>query len=387
LPEGLVDRIAVYTPHDGGAIPRRYRYRADGTPLIDPAELERHYVAARDWGANAVAEHVASALGLRSYACCRIARVLLDFNRFPGSTPVNNDEPLESLAIGRLYDDALEHDEKSELLTTCYDPISEAIERVLAPSLIGIAIHSYDETHASKTRRADLSLVSLPLSYQRESRLTWGVFDPMYPDHLAESTCSRILRDRVSLNLERSGFRVTHNHPYPVPDGSIEMRAQVWHFFRYLRQSFEEAYPATIGAPAYEAVWTMLLDTNLRLAEADAMRSVLHRFRRVPEERRAELSAALDAYRHVRRHRRESGVVTEFRRSPDRPSNLGIEVRKDLLCTFDPETGRPERPDAAQRETAQRIASAIAGAITTYIDTDRPTYERTALARPRGPVS
>ncbi len=372
------DRVAIYTPHDGGSIPARYYFEADGkTPRVDPAALQARYVAMRDWGANAVAKRLAAALGLRHYARCKIARVLLDFNRFPGSTPVNNSEPLESLAIGRIYSDTLDHDDKIELLDTYYDQISASIEGLLAGGLIGIAIHTYDETHASKTKRADLSLISLPLSYQRESRLTYGVFDPMYPDHLAESTCSRILRDRVSLNLERSNFRVTHNHPYPVPDGSIEMRAQVWHFFRFLRERFERAHPDTVPLPAYASVWTLLLDTNLRLAEADALRSFLHRFRRISEQNRARLNEAVRAYRHVRTFLHESGVVGDYRRSPERPSSLGIEIRKDLVCSLDPVTGHPRRPNAAQRRTAERIADAIAGAIATYIDTDRPVYEKT----------
>ncbi len=249
------------------------------------------------------------------------------------------------------------------------------MEKLFAGSLIGISIHTYDEEHASATKRADLSLISLPLSYQRESRLSYGVFDPMYPDHLAESTCSRILRDRVSLNLERAGFRVTHNHPYPVPDGGIEIRAQVWHFFRHLRKRFEAEHPETRGDGPYEAVWTMLLDTNLRLAEAEALRSFLHRFRRISPQDRASFNAALEAYRHVKRFLIEHDVETDYRRHPERPSSLGIEIRKDLVCTFDPETGLPEKPNEAQKQTVREIAQAIAQAIATYIYTDRPAYQ------------
>ena len=175
VPDDLVDRIAVYTPHDGGAIPDRFYFHPDGRPRIDPDVLQARYTKMRDWGANLVAEHLAATLGLRHYGRCRIARVLLDFNRFPGSTPANNEDPLESLAIGRIYAKVLDHDGKTALLESCYDPISEGIEDMLADSLIGIAIHTYDETHASNTKRADLSLISLPLSYQRESRLTYGV--------------------------------------------------------------------------------------------------------------------------------------------------------------------------------------------------------------------
>ncbi|HHH28721.1 MAG TPA: hypothetical protein ENK57_10310 [Polyangiaceae bacterium] len=179
---------------------------------------------------------------------------------------------------------------------------------------------------------------------------------------------------------------MTHNHPYPVPDGSIEMRAQVWHFFRFLRRRFELLHPETIGVIAYESVWTMLLDTNLRLAEADALRGFIHRFRRIREQNRLALAASLAAYRHVRTFLNESDVVTEFRRSPDRPSSLGIEIRKDLVCSFDPVSGQPQRPNAEQRATAARIADAIAGAIATYIDTDRPVYEKAAREMPLAPM-
>ncbi|MCB9598538.1 MAG: N-formylglutamate amidohydrolase [Sandaracinaceae bacterium] len=387
LPPGVSERIAIYTPHDGGAIPARFYFRPDGvTPRVEPTRLVEQHVSMRDWGANLVAEELARTLGLASYARCKLARVLLDFNRFPGRTAVDGGEPLETLAIGRIFANVLRHDEATALLESYYDPISEGIEAFFADSLVGIAIHTYDETHASRTKRADLSIISLPLSYQRDARLTYGVFDPMYPDHLAESTCSRILRDRISLNLERSGFRVTHNHPYPIPDGGIEMRAQVWHFFRFLQQQFSKDHPDTIGRPDYETVWTMLLDTNLRLAEADALRGYIHRFRRVRPDERAPFQAALEAYQHIQRYLETSDAVTDFRRSPDRPSSLGIEIRKDLLCSFDPETGIPKRPDAEQLETARHIARAIAGAIATYIDTDRRVYEEVGRDKPLAPL-
>ena len=145
-----------------------------------------------------------------------------------------------------------------------------------------------------------------------------------------------------------------------------------------MKRRFEEAHADTVGKPGYERVWTMLLDTNLRLQEAEELRSYLHRFRRVYGARRAELGQALEAYRHVRRYVEESDVVMDYRRNAERPSSLGIEIRKDLVCTFDPETGVPHEPGPEQIETARKIASAIAGAVATYIDTDRPVYARAA---------
>ncbi len=373
LPKEFRDRALIYTPHDGAAIPRRFRYREDGTPIIDPDVLERQHVRTRDWGSNLVASHLAAALGVGGYARCRIARVLLDFNRFPGSTPQGVVDPLDRLAIGQLYSQALDHQQKTDLLEGYYDTISSAMEAHLDTRLINIAVHSYDEVHASATKRAHVSLISLPRSYQRDACMTFGVFDPLYPDDLAESTCSRILRDRISLNLERTGFRVVHNHPYLLPDGSIELRAQVWFFFRYLRRAFEAEHPGTREDPAYKQVWTMLLDTNLRLGEAEASRSFIHRFRKVSANAQTRLAPALEAYAKVRNFVNESDIVTSYRRSPDRPSSLGVEVRKDLVCTFDPKTGMPRKPTPEQRETARQIAEAMAGAISTFIETDR-TY-------------
>ena len=375
LPEPLRSSVAVYAVHDGQSIPKRFRLTEDGTPLVDPAELEREFVRMRDWGANVVARELTAALGAPYFLTSRIARVLLDFNRFPGSTPSSNRDPLDALAISPLFGQALDHHQKTDLLQSFYDPISNALDAFVADRLIGISIHTYDEEHRSQNKRAHVSIINLALSYQRDAQLPYGVFDPMYPDHLAESTCSRILRDRMSLNLERSGFRVTHNHPYALPDGSIEMRAQVWQFFRFLRQRFEQEFPETVGNPAYERVFTMLMDTNLRLAEAEEMRGFLHRFRKVSEERRPVLLAAYDAYKHIENYLEHSTFVRDFRRSPRRPSSVGIEVRKDLVCSFDEDTGRPLPTSPEQRRVARQIAQAIAGSISTYFATDREVYE------------
>ena len=103
------------------------------------------------------------------------------------------------MAISNPYNEALNHTEKTRLLTDYYDRISDLIEAKITGHRISIAVHTYDEHNPSATRRPDLSLVSVPATYQRESRMPIGLFDPMYPDRLAESTCNRVLRDRISL--------------------------------------------------------------------------------------------------------------------------------------------------------------------------------------------
>ena len=371
LPEDVRGRVLIHTVHDGDALPQRYLVRPDGTPRVDRVDFERRYVAERDWGANLVAKHLAAALGLRGFARCRVARVLLDFNRFPGNTPPGNRDPLERLAINDPFSTILDHQEKLEVLDI-YDRISDLIEqRWLTGNLIMLGIHTYDERNPSQTTRPDLSMVTCSASYLRESKMPYGVFDPLYPDVLGESTCSRILRDRISLDLERAGLRVLHNHPYALPEGSIEVRGQVWYFFDYLRRRYTEAFPDTFDCAAHRMVWTMLLNTNLRLHESETLRGFLHRFRRIPRGEVERYQAAQVAYDRVRAYLEQSDVLTQYRRSPERPSCLAMEVRKDLVCELDPATGRPRPLTEANNDRAARIGTIIAASIRTYFEEDR----------------
>jgi hypothetical protein len=373
VPAEFRDRLLLHTIHDGAHVPPQFVFDAAGKPLVDMEALERRYIAERDWGANLVASKIASAMGVAGYARCRIARVLLDFNRFPGSTPHDGEGvlPLQRLAINHPFSDVLSHTRKVELLEEYYDRISDYIEtHLLQHKLIMIAVHTYDEHNPTRTRRPHLSLLNKVLNYQVESRMPFGVFDPMYPDILGESTCSRILRDRISLNLERNGFRVSHNHPYPIPEGAMEVRAQVWYFFAYLRLRFEEVFSDTRKDPAYQLVWLMLLNTNLRLAEAEALRSYLHRYRRIFGAEKTKFEDARVAYEMISQFLDNSNVIMDFRGSPERPSSLGLEVRKDLVCSFDAD-GRPLPASEEQIEIATLIGNTIAEAIAIFFETDR----------------
>ena len=372
VPPEYRDRILVHTVHDGEYIPPSYYYDERGKPRIDRKKLEPQFIAERDWGADLVAHRIAAAMGLPGYARCRVARLLLDFNRFPGSSYHDQGvHSLERLAIHSPFSEVLSHAEKVKLLEEYYDGISDYLEtKLINNTLIMIAVHTYDEHNPTKTRRPHLSLINSVLNYTRESRMPYGVFDPMYPDVLGESTCSRILRDRISLNLERNAFRVSHNHPYPLPEGSMEVRAQVWFFFDFLRRRFEEEFPDTKEDPHFKIVWTMLLNTNLRLQEAETLRSHLHRYRRVPRNQQQRFRKAREAYERVEGFLQKSDVVTQFRRSRERPSSFGLEVRKDLVCSFDKNTGRPLPMTPQQRDHATLIGNVIANAITIYFETD-----------------
>lgn len=372
IPDALRRRILVQTVHDGECIPERFIRNAQGELIVDPELLERRFVWERDWGADLVARNIAEAVGLEGYARVRLARVLMDFNRFPGATPHDTGAfSLQRLAISYPYTQWLDHGQKTEVLEHFYDEISTRMERELVrDKLIMITVHTYDERNPSSTRRPQLSILNRVLGYQRESRMPYGIFDPMYPDVLGESTCSRVLRDRMSLSLERHQFRVSHNYPYALPAGCLEVRAQVWLFFRYLRDRYEEAHPESRRDPAYERVWRMLMNTNLRAQPGATLSGYLHRFTRVRPEERASFDAAASAYARIERFLSDGATLRDFRRSRDRPSSLGLEVRKDLVCTLDAHgLPRPRTPE--QTERAQLIGRVIAGAIATFFDTDR----------------
>jgi hypothetical protein len=365
-PAPLRSQLIIDTVHDGSMIPSEILSTPGIQKLADSGALYTGFVAERDWGANMFASDLARSLGLDRYYRVNVARVIMDFNRFPGSTHPGT-HPLERMAINAPVSEVLGHDSKAKILETYYDEISARMESALSSKLIKLAIHTYDEHNVTLTQRPEISILSRSHSYQSNSRMPFGHFDPMYPDVLAESSASRVLRDRIALTLERAGLVVEHNYPYCLPDGSIEIRAQVWYFFRHLQEMFEGAHPETKTNAAYRSVWTLLLNTNLRDAYSETLFSFLHRFRKPPEDRFKEFTAADRAYEHISSFLSDRpGLVDAYRNSSLRPSTLSIEIRKDLLWRF--EDGRPVEP---LRENSRRLARRLAEAVATYLAEDR----------------
>ena len=173
----------------------------------------------------------------------------------------------------------------------------------------------------------------------------------------------------ISLTLEKNRIPVAHNYPYLLPEGSTEVRHLVWRFFSWLQQRFEDVYPETIGDPAYNRVWEMLQDTNLRSAQAGELRSVIHMHRRPPLETTGLYEYIIDAYRNIHFFVSQDNkkIVTEYRNSQERCMSLGIEVRKDLVWRFDKD-GIPIEP---QPDFALKISKKIAKAISIYMLEDR----------------
>lgn len=376
IPAAFRDRIMVDAIHDGDLIPPEFLIDHRGRP-IDPALFRSHYELDRDWGAGLVAARLAGALGLPGWYKVNVARVLMDYGRFPGITTAGADY-LRRFAINYPFSGWMSHDQKRRLLEDYYDRCSNRMDAAVHGKLIKIACHTYDRHNASGTVRPHVSLVTRSLAYQTDSRMPTGVFDPLYPDFLAEFTADRILTDRISLDLEKGGIPVAHNYPYCLPEGSIEVRAQVWYFFAYVRERFEKAYPDTINDPAFHMVWNMLLDTNLRSTDSDALRSYLHLYRQPPQAREEEFRHARIAYERVKSfiEADDRRLVQDYRYWDERPSTLGVEVRKDLVWEF----SGAERPVRPRREVAWRIAEGIAAAVLHYLRVDRPERVSRALA-------
>ncbi len=360
-------RLLVHTVHDGTTIPSFVLESKGVQELKRDGTLWQLYARERDWGANLVAAELAHALGLEGYYRVNTARAVLDFNRFPGESPAD-DHALDRMALTPPLSHLLTHQQKRALLEDYYDAISELMERVLADKLISLAIHTYDRHNSTQTQRPTISLLTCARSYQRSSRLPYNTFDPLFPDELTESSSNRLLRDRLALTAEKAGLDVSHNYPYCLPDGSLEVRSQPWLFFREVRRQLVHEHPALERDPAFGRVFEMLLDTNLRLADAEALAGYLRRFRRAPVGREADFQAAARAYDQLRAFLVDRpGFVEEYRRSPERTSALSVEVRKDLVWEFD----RRGQPVAARPAQARDIAQTLALGIAEYLKRDR----------------
>ncbi|MCA9688155.1 MAG: N-formylglutamate amidohydrolase [Nannocystaceae bacterium] len=359
-------RVVVDAIHDGDVIPSEFLVDADGRPIEERAFLH-HYAIERDWGASLVADALARHLALGGHFRVELARVVMDFGRFPGITPKDCDH-LGRRAINYPFSGLLDHTQKRRILAHYYDTISDQLDQAVSRAEVKIAIHTYDAHNPSGTLRPPISILTRCVGYQVRGEMPLGVFDPLFPDLLGEFTADRILRDRISLTLERAGLSTEHNYPYLLPDGSVEVRSQVWNFFRSLRAAYEDESPETREDPAHEMVWRMLLDTNLRSSASEALRSYLHAFRRVSVDREQEFEAARDAYERISAFlQRGDGVFArEYRHSPSRPSALGVEIRKDLIYDLD-ERGYPR---ASRPEVVEEIAALIARAVHTYFTLD-----------------
>ncbi|MEM6454339.1 MAG: hypothetical protein AAF772_04520 [Acidobacteriota bacterium] len=378
-------RALVFTIHDGDQIPRALLGRDADAVLVRPDVLGT-YFHERDWGANLVARCLAEVLDLGGYLRVNLARVLLDFGRFPTSLDGDAAYLLRSAIYPPLRDvltDAARH----RLITHHYDEISRALTGRFLGKILAIDVHTYDPVGRNGIRRPEVSLVTRSMGYQRYGQLPRRLFDPLFPAALCEDTCHPALSCGIVADLARSGRYATLNYPYVMPEGSVEVRALVWFFFRHVREAFEHSCPETVGQKPYEIVWDMLLDVTQRLARAAALRGFLHAYLAPPPGVEQLFADARDAYATIAAfvHRHHGVLVNDYRHALNRLGCLGVEVRKDLLVDLDP-AKRRLRLRADAEETARQIAGEMARSIRQHLDDAAqapPLLSRVGLADAR----
>ena len=375
-PEALRSRIAIDVIHDGNWIPRSFT-SSDPSHILHPTRLHDPFVTERDWGAECVASCLASALHTPGYTRVNTARVLLDFGRFPGTSRVGADH-MNRFAITHPFSEHLSHKQVQDLLENHYDVISAGMDETSRDKLLKVAIHTYDARKPGRSRRPAVSVLTRFHGLTDTPGNPIRLFDAACPAEIVEMTTDPILRSRILLHLEEAAIYAAENYPYTLPEGSVEVRAMVWFFFRHVQKLFVERTPHLHHGPAAERVWNMLMDTNLRSADSYTLRGFLHMYRRPATEDEVLFAEARDYYAEVTRFISEyrEALVRDWLQSVERPSSLILEVRKDLV--FDYEGGQPIGPRV---DDAKYLARVFAAAIQQYLVEDRPAREEALAAQ------
>lgn len=360
------ERIVVDTIHAGDAVPERYLKH------FEKPESKNWHAREKDWGANYVAAKLAEKLNLRGFYKVQIARSLLDFGRFPGCTSPEKkmfmERHMNRLSINPPFTQLLNYEEKKLLLRE-YDTISDKFEEIVPKATLQIGIHTYDkenptysEDQLTGTVRPLASVIYRSLAYQMRTHMPYGLFDPLFPDELSEFTADPVLIDLISLELQRADIRVAHNFPYSFPSGSVEVRAQIWTFFQYLKEIFTKENPDTKEIDSYKNIWRMFLDTNLRDGDSEIYRSFIHKYRTPPKGYEQKCSEALAAYHDVQGflQKNELKILNDYRNDKSRFNSIAIEVRKDFIWDFE-EMGPID-------ENVEKVATHFANAINTYFE-------------------
>ncbi len=371
------ERCLVYTIHDGREIPADL-LGTGAHALLQRREVRHAYRTERDWGANLVAGYLARNLGLGGYVKVRLARVLLDFGRLPGSSPAGVAH-LARKAIFPPVGPMLTGKTINRVLKRCYGDLEAEMTRRLADKALSIAIHTYDPLDADGKLRPELSLISGFTGDERparECRATASpgarsAYDPLFPMDLREISCDPALSRRVISNLERGGREVALNRPYDLHEGSVELRAQGRFFFRYLRRRFREAFSEAGESASHRWAWAMLADVAQRSPASRVLDGYVHGSRPAPAGLEWACAGGRRAYREIAgflaAHRAE--LLRDYSFVHDRPSTLAIEVRKDLLCELD-NSGAVAGPRLDAQHVARDLARRLAIAVAAYVRRD-----------------
>ncbi|MCI0562708.1 MAG: hypothetical protein MN733_29865 [Nitrososphaera sp.] len=346
--------IMVDVIHDGWVIPEPI-YQG----FTDTEAIQLAFIKERDWGAHKVAKELARHLGLRGYYIVPLARVVMDYGRFP--QPVYQYQARTSLdgffnrtSFNSPVADQITGEEKEKILSAYYDRVSESFEALLPTKLIKLAIHTYDERNIIGTPRAPVGLLTVPKHYQDESCIPSGAFDPLFPDTLGEFTASRRLTYELAVRLEDTGFSTALNLPYTLPTGSVEVRSQVWSFMCWLQKNFEASHLPKSDQERHslDQIWKMLKNTNARRPTTLLYRKCLNAN---SEEVKQLLPEGMrQAYNWVHRFLADNfeDLVLNYKFSSRRLNSIAIEVRKDL---------------AREPATVTRIAQPLAIGLRRYL--------------------
>lgn len=359
---GADDPITVFSIHDGDRIPRG-PLGPQAAVIATRPEIQSAFLRERDWGADLVAQHLAEALGLGGRLRVDLARVVLDFGRFPGVSEATEGY-LSRRALSPPIADLITQKAKHRLITGYYDRMALAFARQTAAARISVGVHTFDRPGEGTAAGGTLELVTRPLQYPQGE----GVrsFDPLFPDVLCGPTCNRSFV--LQTVLDRAPYLHGLDHSYDMPEGSVEIRLQAWRYFRFLRKQFIAAHPETRDREGHQRVWSMLLDITRRTSDGELLRGYLHDYRDAPSGQRALFAEARRAYLEIARHLdlHENDLVHGYRFSTERPSCIAIEVRRDLLVDVDAETGTVvPRPDAAAK--AAEVAALAAPVIQEHL--------------------
>ena len=216
--------IALCTIHDGHRVPACAEEFARG---LDPELLEQDFTRERDWGADAVAMHLAWLLRLPSYHRVTTARVFLDCGR-PAGVSAPEDRGLDTKSVpfsiaGRTVPEELAASllEVRESFARAFDgllerTLAQARRHALDSGALFLAIHTYDR-YGESGERAPVSLVYRP-------RIGDEVPEH-FPTELLHGTSDAGLIRRLDRSFRIVSVYASHNEPYVLPAGGLEIPA------------------------------------------------------------------------------------------------------------------------------------------------------------------
>ena len=143
VPDRFRNSLLVDVIHDGSVLPDAFRRNQYGEHILPSGRLPADFVNERDWGAELVAHHLSSALGIGHYYRVTTARSLMDFGRFPGITPPGADH-LHRYAINYPFSEQLSHQQKQQVLLALRPNLSRFRTRSKGKT-VKIAVHTYDK--------------------------------------------------------------------------------------------------------------------------------------------------------------------------------------------------------------------------------------------------